>query len=71
MAAFAPLPCCSRCFGKCGLKVGAEVRQAQINLPANARAQPYHSLALPLSVYREAKDGQLSDLRIRNANGEL
>ncbi len=58
-------------LGSVALKVGAEVRQAQINLPANARAQPYHSLALPLSVYREAKDGQLSDLRIRNANGEL
>ena len=31
---------------------------AQINLPANARAQPYHSLALP-GVYREAKDHQV------------
>ncbi|TXI91212.1 MAG: DUF3999 family protein [Burkholderiaceae bacterium] len=53
------------------MKAEAEVRQAQINLPANAKAQPYHSLALPLSVYRDAKDSQLSDLRIRNANGEF
>ena len=53
------------------MKAEAEVRQAQVNLPANAKAQPYHSLALPLSVYRDAKDSQLSDLRIRNANGEF
>lgn len=49
----------------------AEVKQARITLPTETKTSPYHSLALPLSLYSTARDSHLSDLRIRNANGEL
>jgi hypothetical protein len=48
----------------------AGVPQATIQLPNTSTSSPYHSVALPLAVYAQAKDSQLSDLRVRNAAGE-
>lgn len=48
----------------------AGVQQATIQLPSTSTSSPYHSVSLPLAVYAQAKDSQLSDLRVRNAAGE-
>jgi hypothetical protein len=48
----------------------AGVQQATIQLPSTSNSSPFHSVAIPLAVYANAKDSQLSDLRVRNAAGE-
>ncbi len=54
----------------CATQVWAGVQQATIQLPSTSNSSPFHSVAIPLAVYANAKDSQLSDVRVRNAAGE-